>query len=117
MRGTAKSYDELRDYCETLPIVDCHDHSGECGPQYKDAIQVIIAGYFHSDIHSASSDSEMLVLEDTELSLEERWPVLEKAGNALVILATLRSRGGCCRFSMTNRTYHSLFYSVCRRNF
>ncbi len=79
MRGTAKSYDELRGYCETLPIVDCHDHSGECGPQYKDAIQVIIAGYFHSDIHSASSDREMLVLEDTELSLEERWPILEKA--------------------------------------
>ncbi|TFG73358.1 MAG: hypothetical protein E4H27_00910 [Anaerolineales bacterium] len=79
MRGTAKCYEALRAYCETLPIVDCHDHSGECGPAYQDAIQVIIAGYFHSDVHSVSSDREMLILEDTKLSLEERWPILEKA--------------------------------------
>jgi hypothetical protein len=79
MRGTAKSFDELRAYCETLPIVDCHDHSGECGPEYKDAIQVIIAGYFHSDIHSALNDREMAVLEDTSRSMESRWPILEKA--------------------------------------
>ena len=79
MRGTAKSFEELRAYCETLPIVDCHDHSGECGPKYKDAIQVIIAGYFHSDIHSALSDREMVELEDTSRSIEERWPILEKA--------------------------------------
>ena len=79
MRGTAKCYEVLRAYCETLPIVDCHDHSGECGPAYRDAIQVVIAGYFHSDVHSASSDRDMLILEDTKLSLEERWPILEKA--------------------------------------
>lgn len=79
MRGTAKCYEALRAYCETLPIVDCHDHSGVCGPEYQDAIQVVIAGYFHSDVHSASSDSEMVILEDTKRSLEERWPILEKA--------------------------------------
>jgi hypothetical protein len=79
MRGTARCYEELRAYCETLPIVDCHDHSGECGPQYKDAIQVIIAGYFHSDVHSALSDAEMGALEDSSRSIEERWPILDKA--------------------------------------
>ncbi len=79
MRSTAKCYDELRAYCESVPIVDCHDHSGECGPKYDDPIQVIIAGYFHSDIHSASSDADIAFLQDTERSLEERWPVLERA--------------------------------------
>ncbi|MDF1512683.1 MAG: amidohydrolase family protein [Anaerolineae bacterium] len=79
MRGKAKCYEELRAYSETLPIVDCHDHSGACGPEYKDAIQIIIAGYFHSDVHSALSDSEMQMLEDASLSLDDRWPLLEKA--------------------------------------
>ncbi len=79
MRGTASCYDELRAYCDTVPLVDCHDHSGECGPKYKDPIEVIIAGYFHSDVHSALSDAEMGVLEDGERSLEERWPLLKRA--------------------------------------
>ncbi len=79
MRIQAESYEELRAYCETVPIVDCHDHSTECGPTYKDPIQVIVAGYFHSDIHSASSDEAIECLQDTERPLEERWPVLERA--------------------------------------
>ncbi len=79
MRGTAKAYDELRDYCESVALIDCHDHSGDCGPKYEDPIQVIIAGYFHSDIHSASSDADIALLEDRSRSLEERWPVLERA--------------------------------------
>lgn len=79
MRGPAKCYEELRAYIETLPIIDCHDHSGECGPKYDDAIHIIIAGYFHSDVHSALSDREMVILEDKSRSLEERWPLLEKA--------------------------------------
>lgn len=79
MRGTAKSYEELRAYCESVPIVDCHDHSGECGPKYEDPIQVVIAGYFESDIHSASSDDDIAFLRDKTQPLEARWPVLERA--------------------------------------
>ena len=79
MRGTSRHYDELRDYCEGVPVVDCHDHSGECGPKYEDPIQAVIAGYFRSDVLSASSDGDMAKLEDKALSLEERWPILERA--------------------------------------
>ncbi len=79
MRGTSKYYDELRAYCESLAVVDCHDHTGTCGPKYEDPIRVVISGYFHSDIHSASSDADIALLEDTSRSLEERWPVLERA--------------------------------------
>jgi uncharacterized protein len=79
MRSTASCYDDLRAYCEQIPLVDCHDHSGACGPKYKDPIEVIIAGYFHSDIHSASSDADMELLQDTKRPLDERWLVLERA--------------------------------------
>jgi hypothetical protein len=79
MRGTAPCYEELRAYCEATPIVDCHDHSGECGPKYADPIQVVIAGYFGSDVWSASSDADYGIIEDQKRPWEERWPLLEKA--------------------------------------
>lgn len=79
MRGKARCYDELRAYCETVPLIDCHDHSGECGPKYEDPMQVIVSGYFHSDLHSASDDDEMAIIQDYERPLEERWPLLERA--------------------------------------
>jgi Txe/YoeB family toxin of Txe-Axe toxin-antitoxin module len=78
-RSSAPCYDELRAYCETVPLVDCHDHSGECGPKYEDPIQAIASGYFHSDLLSATSDAEMATLCDAERSLEARWPILERA--------------------------------------
>jgi len=79
MRGTAKCYDELRAFCEVTSIVDCHDHSTTCGPTYEDPIQVVISGYFASDVQSASSDADIALLQDKEKSLEERWPILERA--------------------------------------
>ena len=78
MRSRAECFDELRAYCESVPLVDCHDHSGECGPRFTDPIQVIVSGYFPSDLHSASSDADMAVLQDADRSLEERWPLLER---------------------------------------
>ena len=79
MRGRAKCYEDLRAYCETVPLVDCHDHSGECGPKHEDPIIALISGYFRSDVLSASSDADVAFLEDTSRPLEERWPVLERA--------------------------------------
>ncbi len=55
MRGTAKSYQALREYCESVPLVDCHDHSGECGPKRTDPILALMPGYFRSDILQALS--------------------------------------------------------------
>jgi len=79
MRGKAKCYDALRDYCESVPLVDCHDHSTECGPKYTDPILALMPGYFRSDILSASSDAEVAFMEDLTRPLEERWPVFERA--------------------------------------
>ncbi len=79
MRSCAPHFDTLRAYLETVPLVDCHDHSVACGPKHTDPIQAIITGYFASDIHSASSDAEAALIQDVGRSLEERWPVLERA--------------------------------------
>lgn len=79
MRGSAKCYDQLREYVETVPLVDCHDHTAVCGPKYADPIAVVVSGYFVSDLHSASSDADIAFLADASRSLEDRWCVLERA--------------------------------------
>ena len=79
MKGNAKHYDKLREYLETVPLVDCHDHTTTCGPKYADPISVVVSGYFISDLQSASSDSDIAIMQDSNLSLEQRWAVLEKA--------------------------------------
>lgn len=81
MRSTAACYDELRAFCEETPIVDCHDHSGACGPKHTDPIHAVATGYFPSDIQSASSDADLTFIYDTARPVEERWPVLERAWN------------------------------------
>lgn len=79
MCSRAKSFEELRAYCETVPLVDCHDHTLTCGPFYEDPIRVITESYYRSDLISASSDAEVARIEDKSLTLEARWPCLERA--------------------------------------
>ena len=79
MKATVKCYDKLHEYIETVPLVDCHDHTAICGPKYTDPISVVASGYFVSDLQSASSDSDIAIMQNSNLSLEQRWPVLEKA--------------------------------------
>ena len=79
MKSNAKCYQRLRDYVETIKLVDCHDHSETLGPNYIDPIEVIVNGYFASDLNSASSDRDIELLVDAQLSIEQRWPILERA--------------------------------------
>lgn len=79
MKSNARCYPALREYIETLPIIDCHDHSQVCGPKPTDVVKAIFDWYVKSDLHSASSDSEVALIYDETLPLENRWPVLEQA--------------------------------------
>ena len=79
MRTNAASFEALRAYVEDLPIIDCHDHTGECGPKYEDPLQVIVNGYFPSDLQSASCDADIERMQDRKIPWEERWPVFERA--------------------------------------
>ena len=42
MKSNAACYETLRAYLENTPIIDCHDHSRECGPKPTDAIKPTI---------------------------------------------------------------------------
>ncbi len=97
MKSNSKYFPELREYLEHVPLIDCHDHSRVCGPKYTDAMSVLMEEYLLDDLHSASSDSEIEIIKDSNLSLEQRWPVFEKAwkrtchtGNAQVIKLVLK---------------------------
>ena len=79
MRSNAKCYDELRGYIATVPLVDCHDHSGCLGPKPGDPVRAVIDWYMVSDLTSASSDAAVEVMLDEKRPLEERWPTLEAA--------------------------------------
>lgn len=79
MRSSARCYDALREYLNTIPLVDCHDHSRECGPKPVDPVQAIFDWYMHADLASASSDADVEFMFNKEIQLEKRWPVLERA--------------------------------------
>jgi uncharacterized protein len=79
MRSDAKCFTELRAYLETVPLIDCHDHSATLGQKPTDAIKALIDFYLISDLTSASSDADALLIMDEKRPIEERWPVLEKA--------------------------------------
>ena len=79
MKGKANCYEELLAYCETVLLVDCHDHATRLGPKYTDPIQVVIGEYFLTDLASATGEATIHTLLDQEIPWEERWPTLEKA--------------------------------------
>jgi len=81
MKGLSKHYETLREYCEGIPLVDCHDHTSACWPKYCDPAQVFFGGfYFSSDLLSVTDDDEALArLTDASVPLEKRWPMLENA--------------------------------------
>jgi len=78
VKGTARCYEQLREYVETIGLVDCHDHTPAELPACADPIAVVVDGYFTSDMHSACSDADIAVIQDSSLSVEQRWPLLER---------------------------------------
>lgn len=79
MKSQACCYPVLRETVETLPIIDCHDHSAKCGPRPTDVINAVFDWYMNSDLNSASSDSDSAFIYNESIPLQERWPVFERA--------------------------------------
>ncbi len=75
-----ETYKKLKTAIDDLPVVDCHDHASR-REKTEDILVFIAQGYFNSDLTSASSVKEIEHIRNTSLSLEERWPVFEKAFN------------------------------------
>lgn len=81
MKTNAKCYENLRQYIETVPLIDCHDHSIGCSVKYTDPIAVVAGdgAYFVSDLISASSEKDVETMLNPNLPLEQRWPILQRA--------------------------------------
>jgi len=81
MRSRAACFDDLRGYLEEVPLVDCHNHNRPQEHRYEDPIDVVVNGgdYFCADLVSASSEGDVKRIIDGDLSIEERWPILERA--------------------------------------
>ncbi len=79
MRSHARCFDEVKAFIDAVPLIDCHDHAGTCGPKCDDPIQALMVGYVTSDLTSASSEAEVAAMLDAARPLEERWPLLERA--------------------------------------
>ena len=79
MRSNARSYDNLRAYLETVPLIDCHDHAGALGAKPTDPIRSVVDWYMQADLESAWPNLDVNLIFDEKKPLAERWPELEKA--------------------------------------
>lgn len=77
MKSNAVCFGELRAYLDSVALIDCHDHTPTIGPKHTDAIQMLITGYFPSDMQSASSEAQVAAMLDAKHPLAERWALLE----------------------------------------
>ena len=77
---TGKTYETLRADIETLPVIDTHEHFPGPRTQVKhtEPIKALTGGYVFSDLISAGGDETAAVLQDDDLTTEEKWPVFER---------------------------------------
>ncbi len=65
MRSAAACYDELRDYLETVPLIDCHDHTKKLEPRYVDPAQIFLS---HVPVHRLVELERPVKLSDEYMS-------------------------------------------------
>lgn len=79
MKG--KTYNELRSFLDTVPVIDCHEHTRgpAFAPEYKEPIFALTRGYIQSDLISAgATEKEMGILNNQDIKTEEKWEIFEK---------------------------------------
>lgn len=73
-------FDRIFERVSALPVIDCHEHMA--GPAFMpvvhEPIAALILGYLSSDLISAYTDPDtLLMLQDPEGDTEKKWPVFE----------------------------------------
>jgi len=79
MKSSSRHFEKLRDYFDSVPLIDCHDHTQTVRPKYPDAIHALFNNYIVDGLTSVSSEKTVKIILDSSRSLDERWPYLEKA--------------------------------------
>ncbi len=71
---------KLREQIETLPVIDCHEHT--CGAygyhKYTEPITTLTRGYIMTDFEAAACGEDVSILQDDDVSTEKKWPTFEK---------------------------------------
>lgn len=60
----SKSFSELREYIETVPVIDTHEHYifGTKPFEIKNILEFVTARYLQSDLQSVSPEAEKVVM-------------------------------------------------------
>ena len=81
IRSNAKSYNDIREYLDTVPVIETHEHY-VLGDE-KDLIKAYstLFGYYTSDLMSASLGMEketVALVENDNLTFDQRFEIFEK---------------------------------------
>lgn len=78
----SKSYQELRDYLDRVPVIETHEHYAGHIEEVEDILTFVVSNYFNSDLLSAAygseKDIEKAASNENELSFDERYSIFEK---------------------------------------
>ncbi len=73
----SKLFIELRQYIQSIPIIDTHDHSYQYEPQYSDPLHVFLGSYYEQDLVTVLGVEKVLFLKDETIPFDKRWAVFE----------------------------------------
>jgi hypothetical protein len=79
MKSNSPAFQPLLEHCLATPLFDTHDHTLAANLKYTDPITMLIDWYLCTDLASASSEQDLITMQDTTIPWEERWPVFESA--------------------------------------
>jgi predicted TIM-barrel fold metal-dependent hydrolase len=74
-------YEEILEAVKQIPVVDSHEHLAvpDSYTAPREPIAFLLRGYFPSDLLSAGiSPKELQILQNDEVSTEEKWPIFKK---------------------------------------
>lgn len=81
MKANNKYYLKIREFLNTIPVIDTHEHNTGVTTPPGDVFEYLISSYYHSDCFSASYKNENKVLEslrDHSMPFDYRYEIFEK---------------------------------------
>lgn len=80
LRRDAKSFRDLREYLDTVPVIETHDHYTGLFEPVTDVLEFVTGNYYHSDYHSAAFGDERKALSlwsGSTLTFDQKYDLFE----------------------------------------
>ena len=105
-------YSSMREYLDTIPIIETHEHYTSNSEQFRDAFPLLL-GYIKSDIRIAAGSRGGDIpayLADPDIPFKKRWDVFEKLYEKCRFTAYAKAmeRGLYCCWGINEISYHSI---------